>query len=539
MTVCRTAMSRRALQAAASLLLIAVLGQLVVLSAGAASVATLPARTSQTAAQRESMARLRAQAVPASSAATQSLLHELASPAFASNLSTLAPALAALSPTQLLARWQASVEVAEVAHGFHAQNDPMQNNALDLDIDIASSADTFYNQWQLPVLFPQRESAAYYELMSFLGPAAAMEVELYKLPPFSASIPGRTIGRPALWPGGWPANLSEASDRMVYAILNQHQVDFPTWLWGDVAVVFNNSAVQDMLLYTPMDSGDYVCDCTDYSRHFCAAWSNQSACSHFWYCRWDSSASTCGAARTQPKPSCAVWTGVTPGVAGALNHLMLPFARWAGETPDAQPTVDYARIARLFARQLQPWGMPGYPNMTIRAFDYYFEAQLLGNPQYDGGIKMIIADFEVNFGTRNGDKIRNWCAKRGWPLVWSSSTLSRPESPMDPVNSHGQWQAQGRVLDAVVTTSRVFHNLSSEVDRAKPAHAATWAKVKTARADNATGVAKFLGWWKQLVDQTPEALRPAPLMPGDCARPHDCIGVTLTATATRDCVCYS
>eukprot|EP01043_Picozoa_sp_COSAG02_P087437 COSAG02_NODE_24716_length_679_cov_1.465517_3_plen_120_part_01 len=29
------------------------------------------------------------------------------------------------------------------------------------------------------------------------------------------------------------------------------------------------------------------------------------------------------------------------------------------------------------------------------------------------------------------------------------------------------------------------------------------------------------------------------IMPGDCARPHDCIGVTLTATATRDCVCYS
>lgn len=496
---------------------------------------TLP---SQTPAQRESMARLSAQAMGASSAATAALLYELASPAFVSNLTMTAPALASLSPVQLLSRWHAAVEVAEVAHGFHAQNDPTQNNALDLDIDIAADAETFYNQWQLPVLFPQRESAAYYELMSFLGPAAAMEVELYKLPPFSAPIPGRSAGQPPLWPGRWPANLSEASGRLVYAILNQHQVDFPTWLWGDVAVIFNNSAVRDMILYTPMDSGDYVCDCSDYPRNFCAAWTNQSACSHFWYCRWDSSASTCGAARTQPKPSCSVWTGTTPGVAGHLDHLMIPFARWADET--SNPKVDHARIARLFARQLQPWSAPAYPNMTVLAFDYYFEAQLLGNPQYDGGVKMVIADFEVNFGSLNGDKIRRWCAERGWPLIWSSSTLGRAQSPMDPVNSHGPWPAQGRVLDAEVANSRVFHNLTREVGQARPAHAATWAKVRTARDSNSTSsAAEYLGWWMELVDKTPVALRPAPLMAGDCARPHDCIGVAPTAAPRRACVCYS
>ena len=209
---------------------------LLLLGAVSGACTTLP--PAQTPAQRQAMARLSRQAVAASAAATPSLLAELGSPAFRSNLTALAPGLAALSPAQLLARWHASVEVTEIAHGFHAQNDPTQNNALDLDITIAADAKYFYNQWQLPVLFPQRESVAYYELLSFLGPAAAMEVELYKLRPFTAPIPGRTSSQPPLWPGGWPANLSEASDRLMYAILNQHQVDFPTWLWGDVAVIF-------------------------------------------------------------------------------------------------------------------------------------------------------------------------------------------------------------------------------------------------------------------------------------------------------------
>lgn len=514
-------------------LLIAVAGltMLVHVGAGTTPAQHAPTVPLQTPAQRQAMARLSQQAMAASKAATPALLHELASPDFISNLTALAPALASLDSMQLLSRWHASVEVAEIAHGFHAQNDPTQNNALDLDIDIAAGAETFYNQWQLPVLFPKRESAAYYELMSYLGPAAAMEVELYKLRPFSAPIPGRGAGQLPLWPGGWPANLSEASDRLVYAILNQHQVDFPAWLWGDVAVIFNNSALQDTVLYTPMDSGDFTCDCTDYSKTFCAAWTNQSACSHFWYCRWDSAALRCGAARTQPKASCTVWGGATPGVVGHLDHLMIPFARWAGETPDAPPDVDHARIARLFARQLQPWGSTGYPNMTIAAFDYYYEAQLLGNPRYDGGIKMVVADFKINFGTTNGDKIRRWCAEQGWPLIWSSSTLPRAKS--------GPWPAQGRVLDATVTNSSAFHNLSTPVSQAKAMHVGMWAKVRAGRDKNVASTKKFLEWWVELVDATPVALRPAPLMAGDCARPHDCIGVTPTVTPKRACVCYS
>jgi len=52
------------------------------------------------------------------------------------------------------------VNVAEIVHGFPANNDPTQNNALDLDMTIALNATWFYNQWQLQTLFPAREQAS-------------------------------------------------------------------------------------------------------------------------------------------------------------------------------------------------------------------------------------------------------------------------------------------------------------------------------------------------------------------------------------------
>ena len=48
----------------------------------------------------------------------------------------LDPALATLSALELWNKYAAEVELAEISHGFPAVNDPTQNNALDLDIDI-------------------------------------------------------------------------------------------------------------------------------------------------------------------------------------------------------------------------------------------------------------------------------------------------------------------------------------------------------------------------------------------------------------------
>lgn len=46
------------------------------------------------------------------------------------------PALANLPGTELLRRYRAALEVTEVVHGFPAADNPHQNNALDMSIDM-------------------------------------------------------------------------------------------------------------------------------------------------------------------------------------------------------------------------------------------------------------------------------------------------------------------------------------------------------------------------------------------------------------------
>ena len=124
-----------------------------------------------------------------------------------------------------------------------------------MDIDIALNATWFPSQWQLPMLYPAREERAYFQLVSFLAPAGATEMQIYDLAPFTGSFAGSPRGR-SLWPGGWPADLAEASGRLVYGILNAHAVDFPLFNWGDVGVVFNNSEVCLLCRALPRFYGD-------------------------------------------------------------------------------------------------------------------------------------------------------------------------------------------------------------------------------------------------------------------------------------------
>lgn len=208
----------------------------------------------------------------------------LDSSTFRNQLQTLAPSLSRISTSVLVSRFREELVIAEVAHGFHARDNPLQNNALDLDIDIALNATWFYNQWQLPLLFPDREQRARHEFIAFMAPAAAFESEDLGMKSFSGNNPYGNI-----WPGGYPANLPEASDRLVYNVINLHKLDFPNYLWGDVSFVFNNTAVNDLVLLVPMDSGDHTCDCdTNFTMSFCGNWDDKipSVCEGFWYCRW-------------------------------------------------------------------------------------------------------------------------------------------------------------------------------------------------------------------------------------------------------------
>ena len=161
---------------------LSVLLLLIILSSS--SVATGPSTTTspprppaRTPAQAAFLRRVSSEARVASAAATATLLALLASDAVRAELRALgAHALAATPAPALLAAYRAEVGVAEVAHGFPARFNASGVNGLDFGLDLVNATTWFPNQWQLPLLDPARETAAYFELLSFLAPAAATEV---------------------------------------------------------------------------------------------------------------------------------------------------------------------------------------------------------------------------------------------------------------------------------------------------------------------------------------------------------------------------
>ena len=483
--------------------------------------------------QRASIARL-ASAARAQSASPQTAAVLAALLADGRFRAELAPALRGLPPGTLLQRYRAELQVAEIAHGFPARNDPSQNNALDLDIAMASEAEWFYNQWQLPVLFPRRERAAQWELISYLAPAAAAEVGLWGLRPFSAPVP-----LDAVWPGGFPANLSEASDRMVYNVANLHRLDFPSYLWGDVAVVFNNSDVLPHTLFMPMDSGDYTCICDrGFTRPFCGHWPNASACGEFWYCSWDAAGRECrdiGAAAAGAyvdTRNCSDWPGHAVGRADAADHTLATFAYWYNRT-DAP-----ARVARLFNRLLLPWRLSR--NMSTTQFDYYYEANVLANiplvqregvgPR--GSVRFVLAYFLTLWGTAQGAAVRRWCANRGWVLLWALGPNYARDGTQPPDPPHS-WGAKARVADP--------HSLRAagiEAPTAAQAAARVWRAVAAVRAVHPGGrlpPATSLAAWRNLSAALPPSMHLEPVRSGACApRPHDCVGIGSDGT----CLCY-
>ena len=263
------------------------------LPAAAALSPTPPPPPRMTPTQQRIMAATAASAEAASSAAEAPLHALLGSTQFAAALGGCCPELRGQTPARLLQLYGEQVAVTEVAHGFFAVNPPAQNNAADLNLTQAAAASWFYNEWQLQVLYP-RAGKEIWDVIGgscSLGPAAAAELGIFGLPPFSKPIPRV----PGAFPGGWPATLAEASDRVVYTLFNQRRTALPTAPWGDVSVVFAPSLARDAVLLSPFDTGDYEVGCNetyqqDMDKAFerdCALQKTEAGCEAMGFmCQW-------------------------------------------------------------------------------------------------------------------------------------------------------------------------------------------------------------------------------------------------------------
>jgi hypothetical protein len=354
---------------------------------------TQPPTSSQTAHQRLRMATLTTRSMAASAAAEQQLLARLSSASLQSALRAVgASDLAAASGADLLQSWRAEAAAAEIAHGFDTRQ-----NMDDVDLAHAASLEFFPSQWQLEIIFPRNLSDPATQqgrygadgFVATVAGAAAAETSLllYGLANFSAKPPALPGSGPTPdpisphVPGGWPASFTEASERMVYGVLNSHRLDFPAPYWGNAAVVFNNSAVESMLTLSPMDTGDFTAACPkvspNFTEDFCGVWPADRC--DFWLCRTEGG--KCVADGGGGSANCSVWDG-TLGTARGFDHILLAWADWHGSQADSV-------LALMLSRMLRSWWLPPssanfYPNFT-RAhgdFDYYHEANLVGTPLY-------------------------------------------------------------------------------------------------------------------------------------------------------------
>lgn len=378
----------------------------------------------------------------------------------------------------------------------------------------------------MPLLYPQREFLSYFSLVAYLAPAGAAEPAIWGFPPFSgvAAGIGRVLG------SGFPASLAEADNRIVYTVLNQARVDFPAYLWGDVAVVFNNSYIRNSTLLEPTDTGDYVCACNrSFTASFCRQW-NQTSCKEFWYCNWAAESEVCegGERGAAYEHNCSAWPGAPSGTWNHVDHLLSPYAYWYNQSDAA--ALD--RVATLLGRML---GRSCVLNVSAARFDYYFEAELFGRLEFPTAVRFVVADMGPLFGTALGATVRQWCTRWGWPLLWSPGVYAHPEPPSYPPRN---FTSNRRILDpAALLQSRAGGNLSrAGITAAVGVFERWWAVAEAVRANaSAPTTAEVTGWWEGLAAAA-GGLRIEPLYAGDCATPDDCIG---RLTASSDCICYN
>lgn len=508
----------------------------------------------QTPHQKQRMAQLDQAAAHASASATARLLEMLGAPGLREALRTVgAQELAALEPLELLTRWRAEMAVAEIAHGFDTSP-----NFDDVDLAQASNLSFFPNQWQLEVIYPRdvhnrTNQQGRYGADGFIGTMAAAaatetSLALYGLSNFTGSPPSLPGWGPApapvvpFVPGGFPRSMAEASERLVYGVLNSHRLDFPCAYWGNVALVFNRSAVSPLLTLSPMDTGDYAAACpsvvSNFSGQFCSSWS--AARCDFWLCRPDATSGGC--VPGSRSSVCDVWANTTLGTDAHFDHILPAWAAWHGDQANNV-------LALMLARMLQSW-WPGstaaptnatratavefYPNFTQAGgnFDYYHEANLVGTPLYgEGTVKFLLVQFAQHFGASSGLALRQWAAARRWPLVWTWGVGDRPL-----LSIPDSWSSTLRVLDpsALLSSGRA-KNISSHALAAGPQWRAVWAEVQEARRATGGGLPadQLRRRWEELYSAAPTALVIEPLRASSCSSPHECFGLDREA----HCVC--
>lgn len=463
------------------------------------SFGVLPPPPIQTQAQIELVKARSDEARTASTAARAQLLDLIDANNFRAMLASCCPDIASMSALSVLDRVRAEFRVAEVAHSFWAtfEDQKMQDST----VELCSEYDFFMNQWQAQLALNETDSAAHGTWpanvpgcnISAVGPwypgqqgtpwgcSSVAEEFLFGCPPF-------TLGNMPTW--------DEAASRFVYSSLNTRQSDVGSNpMYGDVTVIFNHSYVDDMVIISAIDSGNWEGSCRNSTN-----WHDYTF-------------------------DCSSWSPPVLGTMKYFDHLILAnLGLWAGARHRS-----VLEEAELFFRRsaLHASGSryDALPKLSYGAAAQYLEANIVGNPSFPDSVNFLVASFPKLFGTDDGRKVQHLAIVRGWPLVWAFGD-GLPELDAEG-SDEDAFFGNRRILDPIVHASGSFN--ATIYPGASDLFLRLWKMVKDNRGMAAH--VEWESWWTIIAF---EQTRVAPLTALSCSDLKMCVMVD---ASSGDCIC--
>jgi len=283
----------------------------------------------------------------------------------------------------------------------------------------------------------------------------------------------------------------QAADRMIYVAQNFYQSDFGSSAnFGDVTAIFSSAYVKDMVMIAPMDTG---------------MWS-MSGCNPVMSESWP-----------PHDENCSSWSPQTIGTFEHHNHMILPnFDHNTNQTSGGR----VAKAKQFFSRS----SLAGeYEELPALVSNDYWESNIVGHPRLPDGVKFLIGNFPILFGTDQGRKLQKVADHYKWPLVWSRG---RSTSHIDS-NADASVSWNKRFLDPV--------NMHTNATFANGAHSSfekVWSSVEAARTAGSPTSSQFDEWWSTMEQIQ---VRLAPMTARSCLD-AECIG---TVIGSHDCICTS
>ncbi|CAE7612124.1 unnamed protein product [Symbiodinium natans] len=309
-----------------------------------------------------------AAAKEASDAATPKVLEFFDSAEFRRVLKDCCADVAELPSQELLRRYRAEAQVAELSHALPSE----QKGGISVFDDVTESElgnlSWFPNEFQTSLMHNVTPKSA--RINNFA------QQRIFGSSPFAGKRPT------------WP----EAANRLIYIAHNLRRLDTGSLPgFGDLTVVFNTSRVRNSVVIAPYDTGLYTMNCLVPEYLIPKA----------------------------KKPlNCSAWTSAVVGTLDHFDHLILPNLQVPYNRSFTNETWRDG-VRTLWARAFTSTPYEDLPGLNMKDMGNYLEADILANPRLPHAVKHVIGNFPRLFGTDDGRKLQRIAAKRSWPLFWA------------------------------------------------------------------------------------------------------------------------